>query len=68
MKFGIWHMENLKVYRGWISTMLLNNLVLENGDNIRNINIYSSVISAGGVNRNFSKPNINIGQNVSKAI
>ncbi|MDU4939322.1 MAG: ABC transporter ATP-binding protein/permease [Clostridium sp.] len=47
---------------------ILSNLILEKGDKLRDINIYASVISAGGTDKSSSKPNVNIEQNPSKVI
>lgn len=48
---------------------ILNNLIEEKGDILRNINLYSSVISAGGTDNSDDKnPTLDIEQNVANAL
>lgn len=48
---------------------ILNELVQAKGNSLRDINIYSSVISAGGTSDNdTNKPNMNIEQDVSEVL
>lgn len=48
---------------------ILNELIESKGNLLRDINVYSSVISAGGTNNeNTNKPNVNIEQDVSNVL